>query len=447
MIKQFKLHQLFCVMTAMGVVAVTNTAQASGFKLWEQDAASIGNYHAGVAATADDASTAYYNPAGLVRIQNQQLIAGLDPVLTDFKFRGTVANNLILAPAGPQSVVAQGGNTSIVPFLHYAAPLDEKWVFGFSVTSPFGLKTSYGNQTFARYAATYTSLQVIDVSPSLAFAINNKWSLGAGFDYQHADAQFNLIAGAGTPATNTSSDNSGKSNAYGYHLGILFQPTEQTRIGLAYQSQMVHHLRGDSNFSGLLANYPNGLLTGTPGFQGSSQLKADVTLPPTTMLSLFHSFNTTWDVLGTVSYTQWNVFKKLVLQNVAGVNTSLALSNSIVVIVPENYRNTWNASLGANYHVNEQVLLRTGLGFDETPTNNSDRNLQLPDSDRIALAFGGHFQMNKSIGFDAGWTHYFLMNTRINNVVQAVGAQVSTTNGSVHSSADVFGAQIKWDIA
>lgn len=447
-IKRFKLHHLFLTMAASGVLI--NSAQAAGFKLWEQDAASIGNYHAGVAATANDASTAFYNPAGLVRIHNQQLVTGVDPVLLSFKFRGTVrlATASGLATPQTQSAVAQGGNTAFLPFLHYAAPITDDLIFGFSVAVPFGLKTDYGHETFARYAATKTSLNVLDISPSLGYAINDKWSVGAGLDFQHAEAEFNIVAGLpNDPTFDTAANNSGRSNAFGYHAGILFQLSEQTRIGLAYQSQVVHHLHGSSHFMGNLANFefPGSLLDPVSGFQASDHLRAKVTLPPTTMLSIFHAFNPTWDVLGTISYTQWSVLQQLVLKNVAGVEGAEA-SNSIVAVFPENYRNAWTYSVGANYHLNEQFMFRTGLGYDETPASNRYRNLQLPDSDRIVVALGAHYQATKTIGFDAGWTHFFAMNTRINNLTQTIGDQVTTTDGSIRGSADIYGLSIKWDI-
>ena len=72
MAKKFYAKRLFLFMSAAGFISFTHQASASAFQLWEQDSATIGNYHAGRSAEAPDASTSYYNPAGLVRIKNQQ---------------------------------------------------------------------------------------------------------------------------------------------------------------------------------------------------------------------------------------------------------------------------------------------------------------------------------------------------------------------------------------
>lgn len=448
MSKRFNFQRLFVLMSAAGSIGFCNYASAAAFQLWEQDGASIGNYHAGRAAEAPDASTAYYNPAGLIRIHNQEVVFALDPVLTDFRFKGTLNDNTQnVGTVGPIAGTAQGGHFNVLPSLNYAAPLNDRVVFGFSIVSPFGLETSYGNSSFVRYAATLTSLEVVDISPSLGIALNDKLSIGFGADIERARGEFDLVGG--NPILNTEmnldtpSKNVGYSWGYGYHLGALFQFNESTRIGLSYHSKITHHLDGTSKFNGPLANLDDE----TPGgLQESFNLKANATLPATTTLSLFHSLNPVWDVMGTVAYTQWSVFNDLALQNVAGVANSGA-SNTILVVIPQGYRNTWNYSVGANYHASEQWMFKGGIGYDETPSNNRYRNLQLPDSDRIAVALGAHYQATKTLGFDAGWTHFFVKSTSINNLSQTFGDQTTTTNGSVNASADVFGFQAKWDIA
>lgn len=445
MSKRFNFQRLFVLMAATGTIGLSSNAMAAAFQLWEQDGASIGSYHAGRAAEAPDASTAYYNPAGLIRIHNQQVVFALDPILTNFKFNGTIdVATAGLGSNGPIPGVAQGGGFNLIPSLNYAAPLNDTVVFGFSVVSPFGLETSYGNSSFVRYAATLTSLEVIDISPSLGIALNDKLSIGFGADIERARGEFDLVGG--NPMLNslmnldTPSNNVGYSWGYGYHLGALYQFNEQTRVGLTYHSKVTHHLDGTSKFNGPLANNLDG------GLQESTDLKANATLPATTTLSLFHTLNPMWDVMGTVAYTQWNVFSQLVLQNVAAINDGQS-SNSVQVVIPEHYRNTWNYSVGANYHASEQWMFRGGLGYDQSPARNSYRNLQLPDNDRIAVALGTHYQATKTLGFDAGWTHFFVMNGRINNLAQPVGDQTTITNGTTRASADVFGFQAKWDIA
>lgn len=416
----------------------TSPVIATSYQSWTQDAGSIGNYHAGRAAIAEDASTNFYNPAGLIRIHNQQLLAGGTPTTSDIRFRGTVSANTL--GTGPQATSAQGGTFSFLPYAHYAAPLADNLVFGLSVITPFNSYTNYGLTSNAQYAATQSSIRVIDVAPSLGFAYNDKVAVGFGLDVEHARGEFDYSITSALPGTNTLTKNTGTSYGYGYHVGVLYSASENTRIGLNFLSQVKHHLHGgSSNFSGPLAN------AGAGGIQYTNGLKANVTLPSTTTLSIFHTLNPAWDVMGTVIYTQWSVFNQLILQNTAGISGGTS-SNGILVTMPEGYRSTWNYALGANYHINEKWFIRAGAGYDETPSNNAYRNLQFPDSNQVALALGTHIQATPTIGFDLGWTHQFAQNTRINNLSQATGDQVTVTNGSINTSTDIYGLGLKWDI-
>jgi long-chain fatty acid transport protein len=469
--KHFVMRRFVTVLCASGIFGISSQAMASAFQLWEQDGASVGNYHAGYAAEANDASTAWYNPAGITRFQNQQIVFGGSAIMSDFKYKGNVSvteNSLFLIPTPPftrispttytfNNVTAQGGEFSIVPALHYVTPLTERLGFGFSVDVPFGLKTNYGKSTPLRYAATMTSITVIDISPSLGFKVTDKASIGAGFDIQRAYAEFDSVAGlinpspfaAKTidPASDTISTNKANDTGYGYHLGALYEFTPNTRAGISYHSQVVHHFTGNSRFEGKIAALVNNHVS--PLISGNAY--TNVKLPAYTALSIFHKLNPNWALLGSAIYTQWSSFNTLNLNGVAGAvnnpNTIIASSTDIQVTIPEHYRNTWNISLGANYYPTDTIIVRGGVGYDQSPIQDAYRNVQLPDNDRYVVAVGGHFQATKTVGLDLGWVHVFIRDANVNPPALVTGAESVSTNGSVSGGADVFSGQVTWDIA
>jgi long-chain fatty acid transport protein len=91
-------------------------------------------------------------------------------------------------------------------------------------------------------------------------------------------------------------------------------------------------------------------------------------------------------------------------------------------------------------------MLRGGLGFDESPATNTYRNVQMPDNNRYVVAFGSHFKATKTVAFDLSWLHLFVPQARINPPPQVAGNEVVTTSGQVNGGADVFGAQITWNL-
>jgi long-chain fatty acid transport protein len=451
MAKQSAIKQLIHLMCATGMMTLSTTASAAAFQLYEQDGASVGDYHAGRAAQANNASTAFYNPAGLTRIPNQQFVFGDVAVLSDLKYRGTVSVNTISAGA-PTYVVNQGGAFSTIPDLFYVAPINDRIAFGFSIVAPFGLKTDYGRVTNLRYAATATELTVVDVSPSLAFKIIPQLSIGAGYDWQRFGAEFNqdaMISGFNSYAYNKA-----WSSASGGHIGALYSPWESTRFGLSFNSQVVHHPHGTSKLIGPGASFVTGIPApfgpGNPQAIVSTQAYTRVTLPAYTTLSAFHQLNSRWALMGTAIYTRWSTFKTLTLSNIATVNLVGFLpvaSSTGSLTLTENYRDAWNFSLGTEFYATEKATLRGGIGYDESPIKNNLRDVRIPDNTRYAFALGGHYQAIKQLGFDIGWTHLFVPgHTNITPPPLSVGAQTTVTRGYMQANADIFGAQITWDI-
>lgn len=414
---------MFKRLLKIGFLLLTNSAFASSFQLWEQNVTNIENFHAGRAVLASDASTNYDNPAGITRIKNQQVVAGGASILTDVNYTGNVDFCLITICTPYSQGRVQGGSFTLIPNFHYVAPLGPLSAVGISVVSPYGSDVEYGQNSFVATVTTRARLAVVDIAPSLGFNLTNKLSLGLGFDIEKMSAEFNTIL------MNSLVVNKGYDTAYGFHSGALYQLTESTRLGLAYHSKVVHHLKGTSHWMGGLS---------IPGNPNSTRALFNIPLPPDTTLSLYHRFDPRWAMMGTVVYTQWKVINHMVLQNMAGVF-------GVPVDYVMNFHNTMNLSLGVDYRVSDQLTLRAGGGYDQSPTRNAYRILQLPDTDRYALAVGGHYQFTKALGFDLGWTHLFLQDGVIHPPLQKNLSAQYIPRGYVKSSADVVGAQLLWN--
>lgn len=440
---RFIMHRFAAIICASGLFSLSQSAMAAAFQLFEQDGVGTGNYHAGYAALANDASTAYYNPAGITRIKNQQLVIAANNVLTDFKFSGNVFVNTIAGGFVPLPAVAQGGQYALIPALHYVAPLSDCLGFGLSIVVPFGLKTDYGISTPLRYAATETSVTVIDISPSLAWQVNEHASIGVGLDIERMKAEFDAVAVLADPMTDTTSENKAHDTAYGFHAGFLYQFNPDSRVGISYHSKVAHHLKGTSELEGPLAalvNDDNPLI--------KSRGRTSINLPAWTALSGYQRLNKQFALMGTAIYTQWNTFENIVIQNVASIDLLTISPSTTTVISPEHYRNSWNFSVGGDYYVNDCITLRAGLGFDQTPVRDEFRTVRLPDKNRYIIALGGHYQAANNIGIDAGWMHIFMSGEAdINPPPSMMGSQEVRTVGDVKGAGDVFGLQVTWDMA
>ena len=121
-----------------------------------------------------------------------------------------------------------------------------------------------------------------------------------------------------------------------------------------------------------------------------------------------------------------------------GINSDL-----ISVNIPQNYKNTWNFALGANIDVTPKWALKFGVGYDMTPTNDQDRNIQVPDENRFIASTGVAYHYSKALTFDLAYAHFFVQKASINNTVVINGTD-QTTVGNVDSYANLLGFQMQW---
>ncbi len=458
--KQYPIYS--SISAAILSIMSSQISHAGAFSLYtESSAGAVGNYAAGVAAEAADASTAWYNPAGLVLLKKQEVLVSGVGVFPSTKLTGvSTFNTPDFEPYVQSFNGLQGAESALVPAFHYAQPLNEHSAFGLSIVAPFGLSSDWGTKSPLRYAATRTQLKTIDVSPDLAARLTDHLSFGAGIDVQWAEVKFNGVLGAPTvlqeaeslgyavvPTTyDSTSENQGHSIGFGLHTGLLATfDNNHTRIGLNYQSKINHQFIGSSTLRGRLADP---LLTDPNAVFSANVLSSNgVDLPYVLTLSGYKDVNTKWALLGSLVYTGWNSFNEIQLNNVAAYSFADDRPTLVNSTATEHYRDVWRIAVGANYHVNDQWMMRFGGGYDQTPTVNAERDVRLPDANRWALSIGSHYQFKPNLGVDVGYTYLFALNNPIVNKTQPIGTTSSLTvnaEGNVH--AQLIGAQIVWAI-
>src|SRR5467141_250251 len=211
-------------------------AHASAFALIEQSASGLGTSYAGAAAAAEDASTIFYNPAGMSLLPGgMQVSAGLALINLSAKFSDSGST----APTGIGSLGGNGGNAgglSAVPNLYFAMDLAKNWKFGVGVSVPFGLKTEYDPTWMGRFQAIKSDISTLNLNPSVSYKLNETVSLGFGLNYQSIDAEFTNVVNLGGAAEANSDIKAKDSGSLGYNLGAMFQVARDTRLGVSYRS-------------------------------------------------------------------------------------------------------------------------------------------------------------------------------------------------------------------
>lgn len=156
------------------------SAFAGGFLNHMQSAGAAAVSTAGETAIAEDATTIYYNPAGMTqfKIAAISLTAPIIFLSSEFQNNGTTAG---LGDPARGSNANREQNFSI-PSLFAALPLSDRVTVGLGVFAPFGQANTYSDDWIGRYHLQKISLKTVDIDPSIAFRLTDSLSVGAGID-------------------------------------------------------------------------------------------------------------------------------------------------------------------------------------------------------------------------------------------------------------------------
>ena len=425
-------------------VVYSANALAVGFALEHQSVSNLGYAFAGGAASAEDASTIFWNPAGMTRLPGRQAVLGLNAIYGSARFR----NQGTTSPAGPAFPITggDGGNPvglNWVPNLYYSADLGRDLKGGIGINSPFGLKTEYPADWMGRYHAIDSVLKSLNVNPSVAWKANERMSLGGGVNLQYFDAElsnaidygaacfaaFGPAACTGAGITPQGRDGiarvTGDSWGAGWNVGALFDLAPGARVGVAYRSSIKHELKGRATFEN--PALPGAFAALTAGAQDTGA-RSTIKTPDTLSVSAYGDVNQKWSLLGDLTWTGWGKFKELRVRFDNGAPDA---------VTPANWRNTLRLSLGAAYRLDGRSTLRGGIAYENSPIRDEFRTPRIPDNAHTLIGFGFNYRFGKAGSLDFGYMHAFVKDAAVNLSTPTAG----TLAGSYKVRADVLSVQ------
>lgn len=478
-------------MLAGGLVAAhLPTALASGYHFGSQSVSAQGTAHANGAEAADP-STIFYNPAGLTRLKGDQVTNGITIVIPRGEYHDNgsvdVFGNPVEGNAGsylPDSAAA--------PNLYISHEVNDNVTIGLGIFTPYGAKLDYQEDWAGRYGIQSANLLTVNFNPSIAYRFNEHHSVGFGISAQYikstqrgaadvkgasrqlagqfvddnyaatflaaAAGQLNPILdplGLGVPeqiascdplqsrdafvdcvasnfADNVNGDGyfraKGDDWGFGWNIGYMWEPTENTRFGIAYRSHIRHTLKGDTkwSFSGVSGAVPDpstppedilSVLDPSnwinPGDFAATRLhplhskgKSNIDTPETLSFSAFHQLNERIALMADLTFTGHSRLDtvSLAIDETPGYPYFNGVKEGDLS-VKQDWKDTYKISLGMNYQYTKDLMLRTGVAYDKSPVNGTDlRHPGFPDADRYWLSFGANYKVTPETSVDLAYS-------------------------------------------
>ena len=435
---------------AVSLTVTQGAVGAAGFGIDFVGARSVGTATAGSAAAAD-ASTIFFNPAGLVELGRNEWLLGGDLFRLYDRFTNEGSTILGGAIPTPGSNGLEAIPTKFIPWAFGSYRVKENLSVGLGVFAPFGLRTDYGNDFVGRYQDVLTGLTVIDVNPVIAYRAADWLSIGGGVTVQYAHVHLKqaidfgsaCVAAVGAGACAGLGLVPGRSDGqtelkaddvdFGYNLGVLVRPKAGSQLGVSYRSRVKHRFDdGEQTF--FVPSNARAFLAagGMPAALTGSTVSTELPLPARLFLGWSESIGPV-KVMADATLTKWGTFQSTAV-------TPASPATGAAVVIQQGYNDAWRYAVGVDYTFDARWAFRGGMAYDETPIPGALVQAALPDRDRIYFSMGASYRHRNKWDVDVGYSYVRYVGDIPINRTTALGG---TLRGHFEVGGHVFAAQLK----
>jgi long-chain fatty acid transport protein len=373
------------------VVLCPLQAFAAGYAVYEWGARGNALGGAMVARDADPSSVAY-NPAAITDLPGKQFQIGATAI----------------APSATMNVKSPGQENMDfsdtiwgLPTMYYTHQLSDNYWFGLGMFSRVGLGTEYEDaDTWAgRYNCSYAAIKSVSINPNLAMKFSDAFSLAVGVEATYLDFGYHMTMGDKNPATTHNDvlhEISADGWGYGINLGARYRPFDWLALGILWRSEVQLTVHGDADFKQKGLATPANLGLKDTGVSGTEPVPESLTMgimvKPMDRLSL--GFDAVW--------TKWSSYKSLIIKYDEPQVFGKELESD------KNWNDTWRFQFGAEYALTDNVDLRVGYVYDQSPVNNDHEDYAVPCTDRQIVTLGAGWKISDAWVVDASYGYLWM---------------------------------------
>jgi len=401
-------------MSFLVLLGFNSLVRGAGFLIYEHGAAAMAMGGAFV-AVANNPTAVFHNPAGIAWLEGTQVSVGTTLIIPKTTLDMPYASLINPAYSNSYEAVKQTFYPSTAYITH---KISDKIVAGFGFFSPYGLGTEWPNTATApfplRYLSVRDDMKSFVFNPVIAYKLNDKFALGLGVFYVRSTLEFDLVtvqdlrAYGGSIYEVPASITGGEGSGWGWNVGALYKG-EKFSLGLNWRSGFKVDFEGDLDLDSTNVPAPFNQLIPPGGIVATS-----FNFPH--ILCAGVAFNLTPKLLlsADINYVFWNTYDKF--------DISIDFPDPYPDDV-ETFLENWDISTlfrtGLQYQLTENLALRGGFLYDQTPQPVATMDPILPDADRVAFTAGFGYKVGKFVVDVAGQYEIFSDRTSPNRKIAA----------------------------
>jgi len=376
-------HPALCRVAAASAVTMMllwiAQAGAAGFRLPDQDGFATARGEA-FAATADNPSAIYYNPAGITQLAGHQVRAGVYVLNIQTTYR---------SPLTHEEFDNEKDLHTVPHFFYTYGPEKSPICFGLGLYAPFGLSSEWSDQTGFRTVATRGQVTYFTINPVVAWRLAPALSLAAGATFNYAE--LDLRQGLVWPAQPLDQFRfKGDGWDVGYNLGLLWQVHPKVTVGIGFRSPTTVSLKGHTTAYNREA-FPPGSPQ-VPAFPEQRwSAEANWPFPLNAVFGISWRPTPAWNLEFNADYTGWNRLKTVTLRHAGGLPPLLPSTLPLRL----DWESSWYYEWGITRYFAERWHVSAGYIFNEGSVPEATYSPLVADLDRHFFSVGTGYRGNR----------------------------------------------------
>ncbi|MDX5348218.1 MAG: outer membrane protein transport protein [Hymenobacteraceae bacterium] len=396
------------------LLSAAQLVQASGFQVNTQGQKALGLGGA-FAAKAYDASAVFFNPGAMAMYDSGMVSIGTTLLRPSTVFVSTNTGqefemqDQFFAPS----------------YVYLKLPVAENIVAGLSVNSPFQVGTKWDDNWEGRAINREYNLNTYYIQPTISYKFTENFSIGAGpvfgisnFTFRRQIGEYNIDAQYKANAT-----------GWGYNIGMLGRIDEFLAFGVSFRSPVnFKYNDGEATFT----NVPSSL---SPRFSNANAFNSELKMPSTLSVGLTDRISDKLSMIFEFNLTGWSSYDSL---NFDFENPTASDSR-----LGRRYENSMAFRAGAEYLFRDNLTLRAGAYYDETPIRDEFVFPELPSGNKVGLTAGLTYTITNKFTVDA--TYLFEWQEERNVRVEPGDEQIANVAGVYQTLKNGLGLGLNYN--